>query len=555
MLKALHIENIVLIEKLSISFQSGLCALTGETGAGKSILLDSLGLALGNRADLGLIRKGADKGQVIAEFGLPQSHEVWAILDDLDLEHGHELTIRRSLNKDGRSKIFINDFAVSLNALKQIGPLLAEIHGQFDTHGLFDPATHIDYLDSYAELHKQRGAVEAAYKDWKTTKKALDQQRSALAQAQEEEEYLTACREELEKLAPEQGEEADLTAKRNHLKNNAAMIDYANSAQQELNGDKGVEGGLRQAMRALERLGEKDDRRTPDLLERLDNAYAIIEDVNHEINDILHDLYEPELSVEAVDDRFFALKAAARKHQCMVDDLPDLLEKITAQLESIHQQGDQLSALENKLIRAEAYYLDKAGTLSAQRKKKASQMSEDIGQELTPLKLGRAQFIVHFADTDTWAPHGLDDVSFRVSTNPGTDAGALNKVASGGELARMMLAIKVILAKTSPVETLIFDEVDTGIGGATADAVGERLARVSKNKQVLVVTHAPQVAACASTHLHVQKFISADNVTHTSITPLGNTERLEEIARMLSGAEITSEARAAANKLLDRHAA
>jgi len=429
MLKALHIENIVLIEKLSISFQSGLCALTGETGAGKSILLDSLGLALGNRADLGLIRKGADKGQVIAEFGLPQSHEVWAILDDLDLEHGHELTIRRSLNKDGRSKIFINDFAVSLNALKQIGPLLAEIHGQFDTHGLFDPATHIDYLDSYAELHKQRGAVEAAYKDWKTTKKALDQQRSALAQAQEEEEYLTACREELEKLAPEQGEEADLTAKRNHLKNNAAMIDYANSAQQELNGDKGVEGGLRQAMRALERLGEKDDRRTPDLLERLDNAYAIIEDVNHEINDILHDLYEPELSVEAVDDRFFALKAAARKHQCMVDDLPDLLEKITAQLESIHQQGDQLSALENKLIRAEAYYLDKAGTLSAQRKKKASQMSEDIGQELTPLKLGRAQFIVHFADTDTWAPHGLDDVSFRVSTNPGTDAGALNKVA------------------------------------------------------------------------------------------------------------------------------
>ncbi len=555
MLKALHIENIVLIEKLSISFQSGLCALTGETGAGKSILLDSLGLALGNRADLGLIRKGADKGQVIAEFDLPDNHEVWTILDDLDLEHGYALTIRRSLNKDGRSKIFINDLAVSLNALKQIGPLLAEIHGQFDTHGLFDPATHINYLDSYAELHKQREAVEGAYKDWKSTKKALDQQKAALAQAQEEEEYLTACREELEKLAPEQGEEADLTAKRNHLKNNAAMVDYAGTAQQELSGDKGVEGGLRQAMRALERLGEKDDSKVPALLERLDNAYAMIEDVNHEINDILHDLYEPELSVEAVDDRFFALKAAARKHQCAVDDLPDLLEKITAQLESIHQQGDQLSALENKLIRAEAFYLDKASVLSTQRKKKASQMSKDIGQELTPLKLGRAQFIVHFADTETWSPYGLDDVSFRVSTNPGTDAGALNKVASGGELARMMLAIKVILAKTSPVETLIFDEVDTGIGGATADAVGERLARVSENKQVLVVTHAPQVAACASTHLHVQKFISADNVTHTSITPLGNTERLEEIARMLSGAEITPEARAAANKLLDRHAA
>lgn len=555
MLKALHIENIVLIEKLSISFQSGLCALTGETGAGKSILLDSLGLALGNRADLGLIRKGADKGQVIAEFDLPQSHEVWAILDDLDLEHGHELTIRRSLNKDGRSKIFINDLAVSLNALKQIGPLLAEIHGQFDTHGLFDPATHIDYLDSYAELHKPREAVEGAYKDWKSTKKALDQQKAALARAQEEEEYLTACREELEKLAPEQGEEAELTAKRNHLKNNAAMVDYASSAQQELSGDKGVEGGLRQAMRALERLGEKDDSKVPALLERLDNAYAMIEGVNYEINDILHDLYEPELSVEAVDDRFFALKAAARKHQCAVDDLPDLLDKITAQLESIHQQGDQLSALESKLIRAEAYYLEKAGTLSAQRKKKATQMSKDIGLELTPLKLGRAKFIVHFADTNIWSPHGLDDVSFRVSTNPGTDAGALNKVASGGELARMMLAIKVILAKTSPVETLIFDEVDTGIGGATADAVGERLARVSENKQVLVVTHAPQVAACATTHLHVQKFITADNITHTSITPLGSTERLEEIARMLSGAEITSEARAAANKLLDSHAA
>ena len=555
MLKALHIENIVLIEKLSISFQEGLCALTGETGAGKSILLDSLGLALGNRADLGLIRKGADKGQVTAEFDLPIKHDVWNALDELDISHDHELTIRRNLNKDGRSKIYINDLPVSLNALKQIGPLLAEIHGQFDTHGFFDPATHIHYLDSYAEILNERQAVEKAYKEWKSTKKELDNQKAALLQAQEEEEYLTACREELEKLAPEKGEEADLTAKRNHLKNNAAMIEYAAGAQQYLSGDKGAEGGLRQAMRSLERLGEKDDSRTPALLERLDNAYAFIEDVNAEINDILHELYEPDISVEAVDERFFALKAAARKHQCMVDELPDLLEKITAQLDAIYDQGDILSALEQKLIQAEAYYLKKAGALSEKRQKKASQMAKDIGKELAPLKLGRAQFIVHFETCETWGPYGIDDVSFRVSTNPGTDPGALNKVASGGELARMMLAIKVILAKTSPVATLIFDEVDTGIGGATADAVGERLARVGQDKQVLVVTHAPQVAACAGTHLHVRKFVSDDNLTRTSITPLDTNARLEEIARMLSGAEITKEARAAANKLLDRHAA
>lgn len=555
MLKSLHIENIVLIEKLSIDFSSGLCALTGETGAGKSILLDSLGLAIGNRADLGLIRKGSDKGQVTAEFDLEKHHPVWQILDDLDIGHEHSLTIRRSLNKDGRSKIFINDLPSSLNALKQIGPLLAEIHGQFDTHGLFDPATHIHYLDSYAELHDLRQDVETAYKSWKSVKRQLDEKRAALASAKEEEEYLTACRDELEKLAPEKGEEAELTAKRNHLKNNAAMIDYVSTGQSSLQGDKSAEGCIRQAMRAIERFGEKDDSRAPALLEKLDEAYAVIEDVNHELNDILHDLYEPDISIEAVDERFFALKAAARKHQCMVDDLPELLEKIIKQLDEIYDQDDALSALEQELIRNEANYLKIAGQLSAERKKKATQMSKDIAKELAPLKLGRAEFIVHFEDTDQWSAHGIDDVSFRVSTNPGTDPGALNKVASGGELARMMLAIKVILAKTSPVGTLIFDEVDTGIGGATASAVGDRLARVGDDKQVLVVTHAPQVAACANKHLHVRKFISDDNLTRTSITVLNTQDRLEEIARMLSGAEITAEARAAANKLLDRRAA
>tara|TARA_R110002124_G_scaffold287365_1_gene474160 strand:+ start:92891 stop:94558 length:1668 start_codon:yes stop_codon:yes gene_type:complete len=555
MLKALHIENIVLIEKLSITFQSGLCALTGETGAGKSILLDSLGLALGNRADLGLIRKGADKGQVIAEFDLAKDHPVWAVLDGLEIDHEYDLTIRRSLTKEGRSKIYINDLPYSLNALRQIGPLLAEIHGQFDTHGLFDPSTHIDYLDSYAGLETERKNVESAYKTWKSIKKELDQQKAALQKAQEEQDYLSDCRDELEKLAPEKGEEEELTAKRNHLKNNALMVNYANAAQTALNGDKGAEGNIRQSMRALERLGDKDNSRTPDLLEKLDNAFAIVEGVNFEISEILRDLYEPEVSVESVDDRFFALKAAARKHQCMVDDLPELLEKITTDLDSIHQQGDELAALEQKLIQAEARYLKLAGELSLHRKAKSKNMAADIGKELAPLKLGRAEFIVHFEQTEQWGPHGMDDVSFRISTNPGTDPGPLNKVASGGELARMMLAIKVILAKTSPVATLIFDEVDTGIGGATAAAVGERLVRVAMGKQVLVVTHAPQVAACAGTHLHVKKIVSKDNLTRTSIAPLDKQDRLEEIARMLSGAEITAEARAAANKLLDREAA
>jgi DNA repair protein RecN (Recombination protein N) len=555
MLKALHIENIVLIEKLSITFQSGLCALTGETGAGKSILLDSLGLALGNRADLGLIRKGADKGLVIAEFDLEKKHPVWAILDELEISHEFDLTIRRSLTKDGRSKIYINDLPYSLNALRQIGPLLGEIHGQFDTHGLFDPSTHIDYLDSYAALESKRKNVEGAYKTWKIIKKDLDQQKAALQKAQEEQDYLSDCRDELEKLAPEKGEEEELTAKRNHLKNNALMVNYANNAQSALNGDKGAEGNIRQSMRALERLGDKDNSRTPDLLEKLDNAFAVVEGVNFEISEILRDLYEPEVSVESVDDRFFALKAAARKHQCVVDDLPELLEKIIADLESIHEQGDMLAELEQKLIQAEAAYLKSAGELSLKRKAKSKNMAVDIGKELAPLKLGRAEFIVHFEQTEHWGPHGMDDVSFRISTNPGTDPGPLNKVASGGELARMMLAIKVILAKTSPVATLIFDEVDTGIGGATAAAVGERLVRVAMGKQVLVVTHAPQVAACAGTHLHVKKFVSKDNLTRTSISPLDKQARLEEIARMLSGAEITPEARAAANKLLDRKAA
>ncbi len=555
MLRALHIENIVLIEKLTISFNEGLCALTGETGAGKSILLDSLGLAIGNRADLGLIRSGADQGQVTAEFELPKDHLVWGVLDELDISHDYMLTIRRTLNKDGRSKIYINDLPSSLNALKQIGPLLAEIHGQFDTHGLFDPTTHIDYLDHYAMLMDMRAEVGTAFNKWKATKKALAEKEAEFERAREEEEYLSACRDELEKLAPEQGEEAALTEKRNYLKNTAAMVEYVSTAQDYLSGDKGTEAQLRSAMRAIERLGEKDDSRTPALLEALDNAYAMIEDVSSALNDIMHDLYEPDVSVEAVDERFFALKAAARKHQCMVDDLPNFLEKINEQLENITQQGDILSTLQRELIQNEAYYLKLARELSAKRKAAALDMAADIAKELTPLKLGRAQFIVHFEDEESWSAQGIDNLSFRVSTNPGMDAGPLNKVASGGELARMMLAIKVILAKTSPVETLIFDEVDTGIGGATADAVGDRLARVGHDKQVLVVTHAPQVAACANMHLHVKKFISDDNLTRTSITVLDTNDRLEEIARMLSGAEITTEARAAANKLLERHAA
>ena len=555
MLRALHIENIVLIEKLTISFNDGLCALTGETGAGKSILLDSLGLAIGNRADLGLIRSGAEKGQVIAEFELPKNHIVWQTLDALDISHEYDLTIRRTLNKDGRSKIYINDLPSSLNALKQVGPLLAEIHGQFDTHGLFDPATHIDYLDHYAGLIDMRMDVSDAYKKWKSTKKALEEKEAEFARAREEEEYLTACRDELEKLAPETGEEAALTAKRNHLKNTAAMVDYVSTAQDHLSGDKGTEAQLRSAMRAIERLGEKDPSRAPALLETLDNAYAMIEDVSGELNDIMHDLYEPDVSVESVDERFFALKAAARKHQCMVDDLPAFLEKINAQLDGITQQGDVLSALQKELIQNEAYYLKAARELSSKRKAAAENMAADIAKELAPLKLGRAQFIVHFEDDEQWSAQGIDMLSVRVSTTPGMDAGPLNKVASGGELARMMLAIKVILAKTSPVETLIFDEVDTGIGGATAEAVGDRLARVGDDKQVLVVTHSPQVAACANMHLHVKKFVSDDNLTRTSITILNQNDRLEEIARMLAGAEITSEARAAANKLLERHAA
>ncbi len=551
MLASLTIRDVVLIEKLTLSFRRGLCALTGETGAGKSILLDALGLALGARAESGLVRHGADQASVTAEFELSGDHPAFAILKEQGLDAEERLVVRRTVSADGRSRAWVNDQAVGVALLKKLGEELVEVHGQFDTHGLLNPQTHRGVLDAYAGLLTQAAQVAAAHRAWRQVEDARHSAAADIARARSEEEYLRHAVAELDALSPKPGEEAELAKSRAVLMHREKLMDGLNAAYGELSGDRGVERALASAIRTLSRLADKAGGALDPVIAALDRAATEAADGIAGLQAVSSGVDMDPRALEKLEDRLFALRAAARKHGVAVDALAALREEMAGRLLLIEDQGDLLTRLAKEAAVARGAYHSAAEALSAARREASGRLDAAVAVELTPLKMDKAKFrtLVEALDESEWGAAGIDRVAFQVSTNPGAPAGALNKIASGGELARFMLALKVVLAQTSTVGTLVFDEVDTGIGGAVAAAVGDRLATLGHGLQVLVVTHSPQVAARGAVHLKVQKTQSGEQVT-TGVAELDGDERREEIARMLSGATVTAEARAAADSLI-----
>jgi DNA repair protein RecN (Recombination protein N) len=558
MLVSLAIRDVVLIDRLDLEFQPGLSALTGETGAGKSILLDALGLALGARGDSGLVRHGAEQAVVVAEFALPARHPVRALLADQAIDAADGLMLRRQLGADGRSRAFVNDQPASVGLLRQIGEMLVEVEGQFEARGLLDPATHRPLLDAFAGQADAVARVAAAFGSWRAAVAARESAAAEVAQARRDEEYLRHAVGELDAMDPQPGEEATLAEQRSVLMHREKLVEALDGALSELAGDggRGVEGAIAAAQRRFDRLlaqpglGSIAEQLAP-VTGGLDRAAAEAAEAIAQLQHLLRTLDADPGRLERIEERLFGLRALARKHGVAVDDLAALREKLAGQLAAIEGGGNLLARLAKDEAAARQAYVTTAEAVSAARLGAAKKLDKAVNAELPPLKLEKARFAtrVERLEERQWGEHGIDRVAFEVATNPGTPPGALARIASGGELARFMLALKVALAAADPVATLVFDEVDAGVGGATAAAVGERLARLARKVQVLVVTHSPQVAAKAAHHWRVVKE-SKSKTTLTRVEPLAAGDSREEIARMLSGAEVTPEARAAAEQLI-----
>jgi len=555
MLLSLTIRDVVLIDKLTVGFSPGLCALTGETGAGKSILLDSLGLALGNRADSNLVRKGAEQASVTAAFELPDNHPAESLLAEHGLAPEEDtLVLRRVVRANGRGRAYVNDQPVSAGLLRQLADHLVEIQGQFAQRGLMDPNTHRDLLDGFGGLLDQRQTVAQRYAEWRDAIAAREAAERELDQARRDEDFLRHALEELDNLAPQPGEEAHLAEQRNRLMNAEKLVAAFNTAEAELTGGesgRGAQESLAGARRALERTAEVAGEDVQHALDALDRAMAESEDALARLHSLSSEIELDSGQQQEIEDRYFALKDLARKHGVEVDALPDLRERFAQRLAAIDSGGERITELARQAQEARDAYAAAAQALAEQRRAAAERLDAAVNAELPPLKLDKARFATTFTelDEDQWGPQGMERVAFQVATNPGANPGPLGKIASGGELSRFLLALKVVLAQVSAPRALIFDEVDSGIGGATAAAVGDRLARLARDRQLLVVTHSPQVAARADHHLRVAKTDAGETVL-TDVSALAAEERREEIARMLAGTEITDEARAAADKLM-----
>lgn len=554
MLSRLSVRDVVLIEKLDLDFAGGLCVFTGETGAGKSILLDSLALATGARSDAALVRRGCKQLSVTAEFSLPDGHEVFKVLDEHEIEHesGEPLVLRRIVTADGKSKAFVNDQSVSAGLLRKIGDLLIEIHGQFATHGLLNPATHKSVLDAYGGLQGRLDACRAAYKNWRAKAEERQKAEERLQKAKDEEDFLRHSVDELVQFAPQPGEDEELSQRRSLMMNSEKLIEGLNTARDALF-DRSVDKSLRQAERALESLSRLIEGRFEPIIEALDRAVTELNEAGNMLEEECRKVELDPREQEQVEERLFALRALARKHQTTPDELPALLSEYQRQLASLDKGAEDLIRLTKEEESCRIAYEDAAKVLSAARKEAAQKLDAAVMKELPPLKLGKASFlsIVEELPQTEWNADGIDKVQFAATTNPGQPAGAINKIASGGELARFMLALKVNLAQAEGIPTLIFDEVDTGIGGATATAVGERLERLAgEDCQVLAITHSPQVASFGAHHFKVSKAEDETGRTLTAVCELTGDARREEIARMLSGASITEASRAAADELL-----
>lgn len=553
MLAGLSIRDVVLIERLSLSFAPGLTVLTGETGAGKSILLDALALALGERADSGLVRHGAPQAAVTAEFQLGDDHPALAILAEQDVAPEPLLVIRRILGTDGRSRSFVNDQPVSAGLLRRLAETLVEIHGQFETHGLFDPRTHRAILDAHGALGHLANDVAEAWRAWSQAEAERRSLAAGAEAARAEETYLRDALGELEQIDPKPGEEASLTEIRQRLQHREKLLEAMNTAQRELAGDRGAELSLSVARRALERVADRAGAVFNPIIAALDRAAIEVGDALGTLEARAAEVESEPRSLDSVDDRLFELRRIARRHGVSVEELPPLRLSLAERLGGLDDQEGRLSAASKAAAERRAAFQGAAEALSTARRKAAERLDAAVAGELAPLKLERARFLteIHPLAEADWGEAGVDKVAFAVSTNPGQPPGPLAKIASGGELARFMLALKVVLSRASSVPVLVFDEVDSGIGGATADAVGERLARLAQSVQVLVVTHSPQVAARGHHHWQVRKMMKG-GMMQTEVLPLDAEGRREEIARMLSGAEVTEEARAAALRLIER---
>jgi DNA repair protein RecN (Recombination protein N) len=554
MLLGLTIRDVVLIDRLGLAFRPGLCVLTGETGAGKSILLDALGLALGRRADAALVRAGAKEAAVTAEFAVGREHPAWSILGAAGFaESGESIVLRRLLGADGKSRAFVNDEPTSVGLLRELGASLVEIQGQFEQRGLLDPANHRAILDAFAG---EAGGIDTATlaAAWRGWREAVRQQENAarlLAESRAEEDLLRHHLAELDELMPQPDEEELLAARRALLQNAERLLETLAAAIGEIDGEGGAQAGLARALRRLERVRDRAQGLFDTAFAAAERAAAETAEAFAALNAAARTLARDPRELERVEERLFALRALARKHQVPPVSLPRLRRQIGERLEAIAGQGERAADLAQASAAARERFVTLAASVSRARARAARRLDMAVAVELEPLRLSRARFrtvLTPLAERD-WGEHGVERVLFEVATNPGAPFGPLSRIASGGELSRFMLALKLVLAGTSAVPTVIFDEVDSGIGGAVAAAVGERLERLGARLQVLVVTHSPQVAARGMHHWRVAKRLSAREAV-TRVEELDEAARQEEIARMLSGTTVTAAARAAAASLI-----
>ena len=551
MLVNLSIRNIVLIEKLDLTWRAGLCTLTGETGAGKSILLDALALATGARGDAGLVRSGAEQGTVTAAFDIPEEKLVTRIMEEHDLPCEGQIILRRVQSKDGRSRAFVNDAPVSVHLLKTIGSALVEIHGQNESQSLTDGPVQLSLLDSYAGHGDKVDVLKQKYSHLKECEEQLELYKNASERASAEEDFLRHALEELEKIDPKEGEEESLSEERTLLMNSEKIAGYIAEALVLMEGDKALQSALNGALRQLEKVSDQAAGRLDTTITALERAVIEADEAQTQLLEASRDLvYDPQ-RLEQVEERLFGLKALARKHAVQVDQLPATKTMLQQQLDDIESGADRLDELQQNVEKAFKDYEVLALSISKTRQQAALKLDKTVMKELEPLKLngGGFQTMLSHVTPSMGSATGIDNVQFMASTNPGMPAGPISKIASGGELARFMLALKVALAEASEPLTMIFDEVDAGVGGAVAEAVGSRLKLLAENGQVLVVTHSPQVAACGNHHWLISKSVDDDS-TMTRVEELSTQNREEEIARMLAGASVTEEARAAAVRLL-----
>lgn len=555
MLSRLSIRDIVLIEKLDIDFSSGLSVLTGETGAGKSILLDALSLALGARGDASLVRHGASQGHVIAVFDVPRNHPARALLTDNAIDDDGDIILRRVQTADGRTRVFVNDQPASVALMRDVGHALVEIHGQHDERALVDPAAHRDLLDAFGGHVGSARSTAEAWRFWRAAEHELSRHRAKVEAAAREADYLRASVAELIRLDPQPGEETDLAERRAAMMRAEKIAAEIQDAQEVLSGPASPLPQLASLLRRLQRKAADAPGLLDEVVASLDEAMLSLDAAQSGVEAALRAAeYDPQ-RLEKTEERLFSLRAASRKYSVAVDDLAQLRDTMSADLADLDAGEERLHELEKQAAAARDAYDASAGGLSALRQAASALLTKAVTAELPALKLERAEFIVNIAsEPDSRMEEGIDSVEFWVRTNPGTRPGPMMKVASGGELSRFLLALKVALADRGSAPTLVFDEIDTGVGGAVADAIGQRLARLSQRVQVLSVTHAPQVAARAATHFLISKTGGADRVA-TGIAEMDMAARQEEIARMLAGATITVEARAAAERLLRENTA